>query len=360
MMPAKLKISWPGGAWVAVIRLAVWALLGAAAAMSLAMLSTPPANAGSNAVVIMYHRFGETKYPSTNVTLEQFEAHLDELKSGKYTVMPLAEILAAVDEGKPLPDRTVGLSIDDAFFSLYAEGWPRLKAAGFPFTLFIATDPIDQGTFGYMNWDQIREMSRAGVTIGSQTASHLHMPKADPARNREELERSNKRFEEELGRRPLLFAYPYGESSTAVQTVVRETGFKAAFGPHSGALGGGGNLFALPRFAMNENYAGLARFRLAVNALPLPVTDITPADPLIGAVNPPAMGFTVDAAIKNLDQLACFSSNAGKAKLERLGERRVEIRVDQAFPKGRTRINCTLPAGGGRWHWFGRQFYRPE
>ncbi len=315
---------------------------------------------GSNAVVIMYHRFGETKYPSTNVTLEQFEAHLGELKSGKYKVMPLAEILAAVAGGKPLPDRAVGLSIDDAFLSLYAEGWPRLKAAGFPFTLFVATDPVDDGTFGYMNWDQIREMARAGVTIGSQTASHLHMPKADPARNREELERSNKRFEEELGRRPLLFAYPFGESSLAVQAVVRKTGFKAAFGQHSGALGGNDDLFDLPRFAMNENYAGLARFRLAVNALPLPVTDITPADPLIGANNPPAMGFTVDATIKNLGRLACFSSNAGKARLEWLGERRVEIRVKEAFPKGRTRVNCTLPAGGGRWHWFGRQFYRPE
>ncbi len=328
--------------------------------MSLAMLFTAPAKAGSNAVVIMYHRFGETKYPSTNITLEQFKTHLDELKSSKYKVMTLTEILAALNEGRPLPDRAVGLSIDDAFLSLYAEGWPRLKAAGFPFTLFVATDPVDQGTFGYMNWDQIREMARAGVTIGSQTASHLHMPKADPARNREELERSNKRFEEELGRRPLIFAYPYGESSMAVQAVVRETGFKAAFGQHSGAFGGGDNLFDLPRFAMNENYAGLARFRLAANALPLPVTDITPADPLIGAINPPAMGFTVDAAIKNLDRLACFSSNAGKAKLERLGERRVEIRVEEAFPKGRTRINCTLPAGGGRWHWFGRQFYRPE
>ncbi len=324
------------------------------------MLFTAPAKAGSNAVVIMHPRFGETKYPSTNVTLEQFEAHLDELKSSKYKVMALTEILAALAEGKPLPDRAVGLSIDDAFLSLYAEGWPRLKAAGFPFTLFVATDPVDQGTFGYMNWNQIREMARAGVTIGSQTASHLHMPKADPARNREELERSNKRFKEELGRRPLIFAYPYGESSMAVQAVVREIGFKAAFGQHSGALGGGDNPFDLPRFAMNENYAGLARFRLAANALPLPVTDITPADPLIGASNPPAMGFTVDAAIKNLDRLACFSSNAGKARLERLGERRVEIRVEEAFPKGRTRINCTLPAGGGRWHWFGRQYYRPE
>ena len=337
-------------------RWAVWALLIAAQAMLLAA----PAKAGSNAVVIMYHRFGETKYPSTNVTLEQFEAHLDELKSSKYKVMSLAEILAAVAEGKPLPDRTVGLSIDDAFVSVYAEAWPRLKAAGFPFTLFVATDPVDRGTFGYMNWDQIREMARAGVTIGSQTASHLHMPKADPARNRDELERSNKRFEEELSLRPLLFAYPYGESSLAVQAVVRKTGFKAAFGQHSGAFGGGDNPFDLPRFAMNENYAGLARFRLAANAVALPVTDITPADPLIGASNPPAMGFTVSAAIKNINRLSCFSSNAGKARLERLGERRVEIRVEEAFPKGRTRVNCTLPADDGRWYWFGRQFYKPD
>jgi len=211
-----------------------------------------------------------------------------------------------------------------------------------------------------MNWDQIRELDRAGVTIGSQTASHLHMPKADPARNRDELARSNKRFEEELGRKPRLFAYPYGESSLAVQSVVRETGFIAAFGQHSGAFGSGDGSFDLPRFAMNENYAGLERFRLAANALPLPVTDITPADTLIGKINPPAMGFTVAADIKDLGQLACFSSHAGKAKLERLGERRVEIRVDEVFPKGRTRVNCTLPAGGGRWHWFGRQFYRPE
>jgi len=316
--------------------------------------------ADSSAVVIMYHRFGETKYPSTNVTLEQFEAHLEELKSGKYKVLALEDILAAVSAGRPLPDRAVGLSIDDAFLSVYAEGWPRLKAAGFPFTLFVATDPVDQGTFGYMNWDQIRELDRAGVTIGSQTASHLHMPKADPARNRDELARSNKRFEEELGRKPRLFAYPYGESSLAVQSVVRETGFIAAFGQHSGAFGSGDGSFDLPRFAMNENYAGLERFRLAANALPLPVTDITPADTLIGKINPPAMGFTVAADIKDLGQLACFSSHAGKAKLERLGERRVEIRVDEVFPKGRTRVNCTLPAGGGRWHWFGRQFYRPE
>ncbi|MFQ5763801.1 MAG: chitin deacetylase, partial [Rhodospirillales bacterium] len=159
--------------------------------------------------------------------------------------------------------------------------------------------------------------------------------------------------------RPTLFAYPYGESSLVVQRLVEGAGFVAAFGQHSGAIGSGGNRFDLPRFAMNETYGGEARFRLAVNALPLPVTDVTPADPLITGNNPPAMGFTITRALKGLDRLACFSSHAGRARLERLGQRRIEVRVDEAFPKGRTRVNCTLPADGGRWHWFGRQFYRP-
>ena len=38
--------------------------------------------------------------------------------------------------------------------------------------------------------------------------------------------------------------------------------------------------------------------------------------------------------------------------------RRVELRFGEAFPTGRTRINCTVPAGDGRWYWFGHQFYR--
>ena len=156
---------------------------------------TAPAAAKTRAVVIMYHRFGESRYPSTNVTLEQFEAHLRELSSGGYRVMALADIVDALLGAKTLPDRAVGLSIDDAFLSVYTEAWPRLKKAGFPFTLFVATGAVDHKQSGYMNWHQIREMVRAGVAIGSQTETHLHMPDADDTRNRGELERSNKRFE---------------------------------------------------------------------------------------------------------------------------------------------------------------------
>ena len=341
------------------IGLVLCALLGGTFAAPGTLGATEP-SAGPNAVVIMYHRFGETRYPSTNVTLEQFEAHLGELKTGGYTVLPLPDIIKALKRGQPLPERTVGISIDDAYLSIYTEAWPRLKAAGFPFTVFVATDPIDQRTPNFMTWVQIREMAEAGVTVGGHTGSHLHMPKASRQRNLSELARSTKRFQEKLGRTPEIFAYPYGESSLEIQTMAKDTGFIAAFGQHSGAFDDATEMFDLPRFAMNENYAGMARFRLAVNALALPVTDLTPADPLIAANNPPAMGFTMTRDFKGLDRLSCFTSHAGRARLERLGQKRIEVRVEAPFPKGRTRMNCTLPGAEGRWHWFGRQFYRPE
>ena len=110
--------------------------LAAGALAALISALTPllaPAAAGENpgsAVAIMYHRFGEDARPSTNIKLDQFHAHIAELTSGKYPVMPLGDIVAALRAGKPLPDRAVAITIDDAYRSVYTEAWPRLRKAG--------------------------------------------------------------------------------------------------------------------------------------------------------------------------------------------------------------------------------------
>tara|TARA_R110000868_G_scaffold11751_17_gene57399 strand:- start:28943 stop:29938 length:996 start_codon:yes stop_codon:yes gene_type:complete len=319
------------------------------------------AEQAASAVVVMYHRFGESVHPSTNIRLEQFEAHLEELSKPIYTVLPLPEILARLRAKQPLPERTVGISIDDAFLSVYREAFPRLRQAGFPFTLFVATDPIDRKIGGYMSWDQIRELKNAGVTIGSQTDTHLHMATSSDARNRSDLEKSNARFMAELGETPRIIAYPYGEYSLAAGRIAKEAGFTAGFGQHSGVLHPNADMFYLPRFAMNENFGGESRFRLAVNALPLDVSDVTPPDPLLSLDNnPPILGFTVNGeAAKRLSRLACYASGKGKARLERLGAR-VEVRLEDAFSGGRARINCTMPTRSGRWRWYGLQFYVPK
>ena len=319
-----------------------------------------PAQASDSAVVVMYHRFGESDFPSTNIRLDQFEAHIKELTSGSLTVLGVPEILSALRNNEALPDRVVAITVDDAFRSVFTEAWPRLRAAGLPLTLFVSTDDVDRKSGAYMTWDQIRELKAAGVTIGNHTASHLHMPRATPAENAEELARSNARFRAELGEAPTLFAYPYGEYGLKMRDLVVENGFTAAFGQQSGVMHKDADQFFLPRFSMSEAYGGVARFRLAVNALPLRVRDVTPFDPLLTKTNnPPFFGFTVFGdALDELNKLNCYAAQ-GRARIDRLGRSRIEVRFERSFPAGRAKINCTMPAPNGRWRWYGMQFFVP-
>ena len=101
----------------------------------------------------------------------------------------------------------------------------------------------------------------------------------------------------------------------------------------------------------------MTRFRRLINTLPLPVGDVAPEDPLVTSPNPPAVGFTVERSVGGLDRLACFASHEGKVSVQRLGGTRIEVRMKKPLPKGRTRLNCTLPTKSGRWRWLGRQFY---
>ena len=314
------------------------------------------------ASIVMYHRFGENDFPTTNTRLEQLDAHIAELKNGSYSVLSLGEIVTRLKADKRFPAKSVGVTIDDAYRSVYTEAWPRFKKAGIPFTLFVATEPIDRGFSRYMTWEQIREIAADPlVTIGSQTDSHLHMADSTDAQNMADIETSNARFRKELGYVPELIAYPYGEFSDAVIEMVKRAGFVAGFGQHSGAFGATDtikkDIYRLPRFAMNESYGNVARLKTAAGALPMPIEDAIPKDTIVDPNgNPPYIGFTLPAEFPRVEQMACFSNHEGKLKLERLGPR-IEVRMTQKLPQGRTRLNCTLPAGEGRWRWFGMLLY---
>ncbi len=315
----------------------------------------------TSAVVFMYHRFDEDRYPTTSVSVEQFEAHLAEIATGRYNVMPLRDIVMAFRRKEALPDRTIALSIDDAYLSAHDRAWPLLAKAGLPFTLFVATDAIDAKRPGFMSWAQLRAVAAGGAAIGSQTGSHPHLPDVTQKRLDGELARSNDRFRAELGVAPDLLAYPYGEFGRREKQAARAAGFIAAFGQHSGVAHSGEDIYGLPRFAMNERFGAVARFRMAGNGLPLQVGDVLPADTVLRGNDPPVFGFTVAKGIGSLKNLACFASNqSSAAQLERLGSRRIEVRLEKAFGPGRGRINCTLRAKGNRWRWFGTQFYIPR
>jgi peptidoglycan/xylan/chitin deacetylase (PgdA/CDA1 family) len=316
--------------------------------------------ADNGAVVVMYHRFGEEGHAATNIRLDQFDSHIEELTSGRYNVLPLPVIVSALVEGRELPERSVVITIDDAYLSVYTQAWPRLRKAGLPFTLFVATEPVERGYPDYMSWPQLREMvAGGGVTIAAHGVTHRSLAGQSLAEARREIARGRAEIRAQLDITPDLFAYPFGEYGQALRDLVAVSGFTAAFGQHSGAIGRTADRYALPRFPFNEAYGDLERFRLVTYSLPIPVVDVTPRDPVLSAANnPPPYGFTVLEGYGDPERMACYATGQ-TLDIEQLGSGRVEVRLSQPFKPGRNRINCTLPGPGGRWRWFGRQFYLP-
>lgn len=325
--------------------------------LAFCLFSVHPVTA-DHAVVFAYHRFGEDKVPATNIRLTQFEAHLNYLDEGGFTVWPLSRIVRALKDGSGIPDRTVALTADDAYRSVMTEAWPRLRRRGWTMTLFVSTDGVDQGIRGYLDWGEIRRLRDEGMEIGAHSAAHAHLADGDLATARADLRRSNQRFQAELGAVPDFLAWPYGEVSLDLMRLAEEVGYTAAFGQHSGPVSPEREGFYLPRFAMNEAYGKLERFKLAANSLPLPVAARSPLETVLPKGPWPEFAVTLTEQVKP-SNVRCYHSSARKPQdLSIDGLRIVFQPLGDARP-GRSRFNCTAPAGKGRFYWFGQQYVTP-
>jgi len=337
-----------------------------AACLAAGLTASGPAFAADSVVAFLYHRFGEDRFPTTSIRTDQFEAHLDLLRDRGFNVVPLADLLALLTSGKPLPPMAVAITVDDAYLSVYETAWPRLRAAGWPFTVFVSTDPVDRGFADYMTWDQMREMASAGATFANHGAAHLHMIRRGGGESEEEWERrvrndithAQRRLDYELSAMlavlPNAFAYPYGEYDTAVAGIVQDLGY-AAFGQQSGAIGPLSDRRALPRFAMAEAYASVDDFRTKARSLPLPVASVDPWDPVTDRI--PQITLTLADSDANLGALACYVGGQGRVEVQWAeAGRRFTVGPGRRLGRGRQRLNCTAPGPGGRYFWYGHQW----
>jgi peptidoglycan/xylan/chitin deacetylase (PgdA/CDA1 family) len=322
------------------------------------------ATAADSAVVLMYHRFGEDRYPETNIEIEQFEAQLDLLKREGFTVLPLSRLLAALRHKTSLPPGAVVITIDDAYRSIYDTAYPRLREYGFPFTVFVSTDPIDDGFPAYMTWEQMREMASGGASFANHGASHLSMIERLRGESNQErlarvlvdVEKGRKRLEGELEPVPNVFAYPYGEFDSLIAEQLQKMGY-ICFGQHSGAVGTGSDPRALPRFAIAEAFADISEFRIKVRSLPLAVDALDPWEPVVNE-NTPQIDVTLGESKARLSELACFVSGQGRTPIHWIDEgKRFSVVPQSPLESGRQRINCTAPLNDGRYLWFSHPWF---
>jgi peptidoglycan/xylan/chitin deacetylase (PgdA/CDA1 family) len=320
-----------------------------------------------HAVVLIYHHVDANTPASTSLSPDLFGEHLDYLAANGYNVWPLAALVDSLKKGGSVPDRTVALTFDDGYRSVYTAAFPMLRERGWPFTVFVCPDAIDHRNGPVLTWDQLREMAAAGATVANHGMFHNHLQRratgeADDAwrsRTREELLAAQRRLTEEMGEAPNLFAYPYGEYDHDLRELVRELGW-SGFGQQSGPMGPENDFTLLPRFPMGGPYASLETFGEKVASLPLPVVGVEPADPglpLEGAAEKrqPGLRLTLAPGDYRPGQMAAFAGGQGAADLKWVDKEAgiVEVRARKPLSPGRSRYNITAPTTDGRrYYWY--------
>jgi len=303
---------------------------------------------------IMYHRFDESKYPSTNIQMNIFLKQIQLVKELNY------DFIHPIDFQKnftvPKKKKKIFLTIDDAFQSFYDVAWPYLKKNKIPFVLFVSTEPI--GNRGYMTWGQIKEIEKENfVVIGHHSHSHEYLIEKSDQEFVEDIERANIIFKQKIGYIPKLFSYPFGEYSEFMRNYISKN-FNFAFGQHSGVIDLNKEKFQLPRFPINENYGEINRFKSIIETYPLEYNSLMPVEKKLNKKNnPPNFSVAFFENQKNIKNINCYSNEGDewKKSITKFNNNILTINFREAFRPRRGRVNCSLN-DNGKWRWFGIQF----
>lgn len=288
---------------------------------------------------------------------DHFLDHIATLKQARYEKLALSELVKHLEDGTPLPTHGVAITFEAPHKDTLNFALPLLAEAGITPLVFVTTDMVGRG--GMMSWSELRRLqSDKKIEIGFTPAYYRAMSDTPSAKDDSAINSAIAQMRDELKFVPVLFAYPYGDYDESDYDMVsgREN-ITAAFGQQSGVVYAQTDRYALPRFVMTEPYGDAERFNAAIEALPLPVTDVLPQAPRISRIENTNIEFSIDPALVSDDGLSCFASDIGKTDVKKVADGRYKA-VITAPVDGRIRINCTMPAGDAddiaqSWRWTG-------
>ncbi len=303
---------------------------------------------------LMYHRFNQDEYPSTNIQMDVFKQQIEIIKKFKYNFYDPKQLQEDFYNIKI--EKKILITIDDAFSSFYENAWPYLKEEEIPFILFVSTEAV--GKNGYMTWDQIKKIEKESIAyIGNHSHSHNYLVDLNNEDFINDIDTSSSIFRDKLGYNPIFFSYPFGEYSSLIKEYISKN-FKFSFGQHSGVIDINKDRYELPRFPINEKYGDLERFKFLIKLNPLQYKSLHPLEKyLTNNNNPPKFLVEFFEEQKNIYNINCFSDEGNEWRKSNINfdQNTLSLIFRGKFDFRRGRINCSLN-DDGVWRWFGIQF----
>jgi peptidoglycan/xylan/chitin deacetylase (PgdA/CDA1 family) len=183
--------------------------------------------------ILSYHRFSDKCDNLLCMPTHIFDKQMNYLKINGYKVITLRELLDFLNYRHPLPKRSIVISIDDGYRSVYDIAYPILKKYGFKATLFIYTDFIGISD-NAITWDQLRKLKDDGFEIGAHTVSHCDLTKkrkgeddqAYISRIEKELLISKNIIDKEIRQNTIFLAFPYGRYNPRILSICEKLNYK--------------------------------------------------------------------------------------------------------------------------------------
>ncbi|WP_412971626.1 polysaccharide deacetylase family protein [Glaciecola sp. MF2-115] len=324
---------------------------------------TTPANNNNSFVILQYHHVSTETPRSTSVTPSELEQHLAYL-SEFHNVVSLQTALDAIKSGAALPQKAVVITFDDGYKNILENGHSLIRKHGFDYTIFI--NPAQIGVLdSQLDWDDVKQMSKEGVTFANHTLDHLHLldKQANESKSswlkriEKNIDMAENEIQEQLGYSKKWLVYPFGEFDTKVKDLLKRKGY-LGFGQHSGAVGQLSDQQSLPRFPAAGNYANLETLKTKLNSLAMPVLAKRPhryvmeIDEVLGELQ-----IDIRQDDIQLSRIACYFRGESLPIEETDSGFSVDIKTP--FKPGRTRINCTAPSNkqSDRFYWYSIPFF---
>ncbi len=319
------------------------------------------------AVILQYHHISNDTPQSTSTSPKLFKQHIQYLIDNQFNVVSLDTFIEHLKKQIPFKDKTVLITFDDGYQSIFDNALPILKQADFPFTVFVNAKPIEQKLSQWMSWQTLKALQKEKGSIANHSYQHKHLIRR--SENEQEADWSKRILTDLLKNQNLLekklqisnrvLAYPYGEYNQGLKQLLKKNNF-LGFAQHSGAVSINVDQQAIPRFAFGGNYGAMDDFIIKVNALPFKdkkLELINDNNQLInehvfdnGSFLKPKLKIVLkDKTL--LNKINCYFS--GQGKLEKvLHENSAVFTLKNAIKSGRSRFNCTAPSNQkGRFYW---------
>ena len=245
---------------------------------------------GVRVAVLGYHDFtlsGEAT--EMRILTEKFRAQMEQLRQLGIAVISMDDFTAWKRGTKTIPEKSVLLTFDDGWKSVYDDAFPILKEFNYPFTIFLYKNYVDGGGKALTS-PMIREMVKAGAVIGSHSVSHpypitfkKHRDEGADAYDRflrKEMGESKRFIESKFKTKALTYSYPGGYVSAEMLPIAEEFGYQFAFTTKPGKTQRSTPDMTIPRYMILGNYDKIFEFATNFNsaiASPATANGATPA-----------------------------------------------------------------------------------